>query len=132
MSTTCYCVLLRKASRKVSSLYDEALAPLGVNIAQFSLLRNLRKMAPVSLTDLGERLELDRSTIGRNTKVLQKMGLVSQIGGADHRETLLGLTAEGERVLVAGAPIWDGIQEKLEDKLGADRAAQLHDLLALL
>lgn len=60
----CHCIVLRKASRRVSSYYDEALAPLGVNIAQFSLLRNIDRMAPVSLTDLGMRVELDRSTVG--------------------------------------------------------------------
>lgn len=132
MSSTCYCVLLRKASRKVSSLYDDALAPLGINIAQFSLLRNIRKMAPVSLTDLGHKLELDRSTVGRNTKVLQKMGLLAQRSGTDSRETLLELSPKGAAILVAGAPIWDGIQEKMEDRLGPERSKQLHDLLALL
>ena len=132
MSSTCYCVLLRKASRKVSSLYDDALAPLGINIAQFSLLRHIRKMAPVSLTDLGHRLELDRSTVGRNTKVLQKMGLVTQLRGADSRETLLELSPEGTAILIAASPIWDSIQEKLEGKLGPERSEQLHDLLALL
>ncbi len=64
----CHCILLRKASRKVSSYYDEALAPLGVNIAQFSLLRNINRTAPVSLTDLAARVELDRSTLAAMQK----------------------------------------------------------------
>lgn len=54
--STCHCILLRKASRRVSSYYDEALAPLGVNIGQFSLLRHVNRLAPVSLTELANRV----------------------------------------------------------------------------
>lgn len=42
MSTGCYCTLPRKARRRFSGLYDEALAPPGINIAQYALLRTGR------------------------------------------------------------------------------------------
>eukprot|EP01035_Chromulina_nebulosa_P049431 gene49431-67135_t len=70
-SSSCYCILLRKASRRLSALYDEALEPFGINIGQFSQLRNIRRSQPVSLTALGGVMELDRSTVGRNTRVLE-------------------------------------------------------------
>lgn len=128
----CHCIMLRKASRKLSSYYDEALAPLGVNIGQFSLLRNVNRMAPVSLTDLAVAVELDRSTVGRNTKVLERMGLVTFGHGEDHREAMVELTDEGRALLKQGAPLWDGVQEAIEARLGAGDAAKLHDLLAAL
>ena len=128
----CHCIVLRKASRRVSSYYDEALAPLGVNIAQFSLLRNINRMAPVSLTDLGQRVELDRSTVGRNAKVLERMGLVDIRPGKDQREATLTVTDAGQAVLKEGAPLWDGVQASIESRLGADGAEQLRRLLAAL
>ncbi|NVP55871.1 MarR family winged helix-turn-helix transcriptional regulator [Mycoplana rhizolycopersici] len=131
-SDTCHCILLRKASRKVSSYYDEALAPLGVNIGQFSLLRNINRMAPVSLTELGARVELDRSTVGRNAKVLERMGLVAIATGEDHREAMLTITEAGHAVLKAGAPLWDGAQETIEARLGPDKTEQLRELLKAL
>ncbi len=131
-SDTCHCILLRKASRKVSSYYDEALAPLGVNIGQFSLLRNVNRLAPVSLTDLASRVELDRSTVGRNAKVLERMGMVAIGHGEDQREAVLTVTELGRAILTQGAPLWDGVQEDIEARLGPDKTRQLQELLAAL
>lgn len=128
----CHCTVLRKAARRVSARYDEALAPLGVNIAQFSLLRHIRRMAPVSLTDLAARVELDRSTVGRNAKVLQRMGLVASAAGEDQREAVLSITEAGRTVLRDGAPLWDGVQDDIEARLGEGKLEQLHHLLAAL
>ena len=50
MATQCYCIILRKAARRLTARYDAALAPLGLNLAQFSLLRNVERTGPVSLT----------------------------------------------------------------------------------
>ena len=129
---TCHCILLRRASRKVSSYYDEALAPLGVNIGQFSLLRNIRSMQPVSLTDLALRVELDRSTVGRNTKVLERMGLVATGLGEDQREAQLSLSDSGHALLTEGAPLWDSVQANIEERLGREKTQQLQELLNAL
>jgi len=129
---TCHCILLRKASRKLSSYYDEALAPLGINIGQFSLLRNIKRLQPVSLTELATKVELDRSTVGRNTKVLERMGLVTIGHGEDQREALLSLTEQGSELLARGAPLWDGVQDDIEARLGAEKTRQLQELLAAL
>lgn len=130
--SSCHCILLRKASRKVTALYDAALAPLGISVAQYSLLRTIRHAAPVSLTDLAHRTDLDRSTIGRNTKLLERMGLVSIAQGADQREASLALTGEGERILAEAAPLWDGAQRRIEAQLGPDAVDRLRDLLEAL
>ncbi|MBO0139896.1 MarR family transcriptional regulator [Agrobacterium sp. Ap1] len=129
---TCHCILLRKATRKVSSYYDEALAPLGVNIGQFSLLRNIRRMEPVSLTDLAHKVELDRSTVGRNAKVLERMELIAIGHGEDQREAVLTIAPKGREILEQGAPLWDGVQDDIEARLGQEKARQLQDLLAEL
>ncbi|MGA1833245.1 MarR family winged helix-turn-helix transcriptional regulator [Rhizobium wenxiniae] len=129
---TCHCILLRKATRKVSSYYDEALAPLGVNIGQFSLLRNIRRMEPVSLTDLAHKVELDRSTVGRNAKVLERMELIAIGHGEDQREAMLTIAPKGRDILEKGAPLWDGVQDDIEARLGREKARQLQDLLAEL
>ncbi|WP_159715866.1 MarR family winged helix-turn-helix transcriptional regulator, partial [Geminicoccus flavidas] len=85
-SSPCYCIALRAASRRLTTLYDAALQPVGINVAQFSLLRNVKRAQPVSLTELGRRMELDRSTVGRNVRLLQRMGLVRMASGSDQRE----------------------------------------------
>jgi DNA-binding MarR family transcriptional regulator len=113
----------------LTSIYDDALAPVGVNIAQFSLLRNVQRGEPLSLTELGQRLELDRSTVGRNVKVLVKSGLIALSKGKDQRESMLVLTDHGRRVLADGAPLWEAIQSKVERVLGPNGLKELQALL---
>ena len=131
-NSSCYCILLRKASRRLSALYDEALEPFGINIGQFSHLRSVKRNEPVSLTDLGSVMELDRSTIGRNTKVLERMGLVQTVSGDDQREALLQLSEKGRALLEQAEPVWEEVQVKIDARLGADRTGELQQLLAVL
>lgn len=133
MSNPCFCILLRQAARKSSSVYDQALAPLGINVAQFSLLRKIARAQSISqsisLTELARLADLDRSTMGRNAKVLQRMDLVEQMPGEDHRETHIALTAMGRDLVERGAPLWDEAQEEIEAKLGSEGVKQLLTLL---
>ncbi|MBS0269865.1 MAG: MarR family transcriptional regulator [Proteobacteria bacterium] len=132
MATKCYCIALRKAERRVTSVYDDALKPTGVNIAQFSLMRTIEREAPVSLSKIGRLAELDRSTVGRNVKVLERMGLVKTLHGEDQREAAVVLTARGRRVLVDGAKLWDEAQTAFERALGVAAAKHLRTLLQTL
>ena len=43
MAGECICAALRVAARKMTARYDAALEPIGVNLAQFSLLRNIHR-----------------------------------------------------------------------------------------
>ncbi|MGO4683680.1 MarR family winged helix-turn-helix transcriptional regulator [Hyphomicrobium sp. 2TAF46] len=132
MASKCYCIALRKAERRVTSVYDEALKPAGVNIAQFSLMRTIEREAPVSLSKIGRLAELDRSTVGRNVKVLERMGFVKTLHGEDQREAAVVLTARGRKVLVDGAKLWDEAQTTIEKKLGVVATRHLRTLLQTL
>lgn len=131
-SPVCICIALRQASRKLTAFYDEALAPTGVNIAQFSLLRKLRRHGALSLTALSELVELDRSTLGRNLRVLEKLGLVQLGPGKDQREQMAGLTQAGRTTLAAGDPLWEQAQASIAGKVGAAGVTQLEALLGAL
>jgi DNA-binding MarR family transcriptional regulator len=129
MSVPCICTTLRHASRRMAAFYDEAIAPVGVNIAQFSLMRTIARVAPVTLTELGRLTDLDRSTIGRNVRVLEKMGLAELGRGKDQREATVTLSDAGRQVLDDGAPLWDGAQQALDDRLGVENMRQLRAAL---
>lgn len=132
MTSRCYCTLLRDAARKATAIYDYALAPVGITIAQFRLLRILERQGPVSLTELGRLTELDRSTIGRNSRLLERMGLVRLSSGADQRESMVELDEGGRRALRIATPLWDHAQERIEASLGADAEERLRSLLRAL
>jgi DNA-binding MarR family transcriptional regulator len=130
MKNICYCAAVRAAARKTTALYDEALEPAGVNLAQYSLMRNIERAGTVSLTELGRMAELDRSTVGRNVKVLGRLRLVRLTPAKDQREAAVKLTAAGQEALRRGAPLWEAAQRRVEAVLGAGGAEQLR-ILAL-
>jgi DNA-binding MarR family transcriptional regulator len=130
MDSPCYCAALRAATRRLGAAYDAALEPFGINIAQFSLMRNIARRQSISLTDLGKMLELDRSTIGRNVRVLERSGLVTSGRGADdQREAIVSLTKRGLRVLDDAGPAWMACQREIEVRIGKKRVSDLRNIL---
>lgn len=132
MTTFCYNTALRGAARQITASYDAAVGAMGIGSAQFTLLKTLAAHEPLALTELGARLRLDRSTVGRNVRVLEKSGLLKLGEGADGRETAVALTTQGHKVLAAAAPLWEQAQQDLERRLGKEGAASLRALLQTL
>ncbi|WP_321384660.1 MarR family winged helix-turn-helix transcriptional regulator [Rhizobium sp.] len=84
----------------MAALYDAALSPVAINVAQFAMLRRIQRDQPVSLIELAKLHELDRSTMGRNVLVVEKPGLVITGAGHDMRENVVMLSDAGLAALV--------------------------------
>lgn len=119
------------ASRRLAAHYDEALKPLGVTIGQFNMIRVIGHRQRVSHTQLAADLDLDRSTIGRKTRVLSRAGYVESSEGSDRREALLVLSGKGRALLAAGLPVWSSVEKEVRSRIGSHRLVQLDDLLSL-
>ncbi|ANY85870.1 MULTISPECIES: MarR family winged helix-turn-helix transcriptional regulator [Pseudomonas] len=132
LTSECICTHLRRAARGVSRHYDEALAGFGVNVAQFSLLRHLQRLDRPSITTLAEAMGLDRSTLGRNLRVLEAEGLVKLADGDDQRNRVVLLSAAGEALLRAALPAWEQAQRQLVERLGEGQRDALIGLLERL
>lgn len=133
METLCYCTSLRAAARRVTALYDAALEPAGVNVAQFALLRRLAALGPLSIQRLAATIELERSTVARNVRVLQRAGLVNlRTAAADRRTTEIRLSDRGGERLRAAVPLWESAQHRIEEVLGAEGAGALRATLQSL
>ncbi|NQD93456.1 winged helix-turn-helix transcriptional regulator [Pseudomonas sp. CrR25] len=129
LPTHCLCTKLRRASRGVSKLYDEALIAVGLTVAQYSLLRHLQRLDQPSITSLAEAVGLDRSTLGRNLRVLESKGLVMLAGGEDQRNRLVCLTSRGKDSLVQALGAWEHVQQQLAQRVGPQQLAALMVLL---
>ncbi len=129
LTSQCLCTHLRRAARGVSRRYDEALEGFGINVAQFSLLRHLQRLDRPSISSLAEAMGLDRSTLGRNLRVLEADGLVALAEGDDLRNRLVLLTEQGKARLSAAEPAWEQAQLKMVTALGE---AQRDELVRLL
>ena len=114
----CLCFNLRKATRALTQTYDAALKPAGITAPQFTLLTAVKRQGPVPLSDLAAALGMDRTTLTRNLKPLQRDGLVASADGDDRRVRLLTLTAAGRTRLGYAEPLWRAVQLKVAGTFG--------------
>lgn len=119
-TVACYCANLRRAALALTALYDEALAPHGLKVTQFSLLHAVKRHGSPNLTRLAAATGLDRSTLGRNLRVLAGLGLVAFPPGEDQRDRVVSLTPEGRARLRAATAAWSSIQHAVSGALGAE------------
>ena len=129
LPTSCLCTQLRRASRGVTRLYDDALADVGLGAAQFSLLRHVQRLGQPSISVLAEAMGLDRSTLGRNLRVLQEQELLQLGEGHDLRAREVRLTEAGLQRIEQALPLWEQVQRELNARLGEDHRAELMALL---
>ena len=132
LTSECICTHLRRAARGVSRHYDEALVGFGINVAQFSLMRHLQRLDRPSITVLAESMGLERSTLGRNLRVLEAEGLVALADGDDQRNRVVLLTEAGAQRLQAAYPAWEQAQQLLVARLGEEQRDELVRLLGRL
>src|ERR1700744_924092 len=89
----CNCTALRKASRRISQLYDTALAPSGLKTTQRAILAQIRRSEPTTVGDLAEALVMDSGALAHTLKPLERDRLVAiAIDPDDRRNHLISLT----------------------------------------
>lgn len=129
MSSACACSRIRRASRALTRLYDEALAPAGLTTTQFAILRTLERLGPSSVTALAHATGHERSAMTRNLHPLEERHCIAIGAGPDQRSRAVSLTAAGRAAIAQAEPGWHEVQARVEAELGADDHAQLHALL---
>ncbi len=131
---TCAVFNLRKASRVVTRLYEEIMKPSGILPTQFTLLVATRALGPVTITKMAELLVMDRTTLTRNLKPLEREGLLSVAPGKDdQRSREVCLTRKGQKKLEQALPLWKEAQRQMQQALGVSRLDRiLGDLTAVV
>lgn len=129
----CHCIGMRKATRRITQYYDDRLAPSGLRTTQFSILQLIRSAEAISVRDLAEQLDLDRTTAGKNLQPLLRTGHIEIVKSAgDARFHVISLTAKGKTALAKAAPLWNEAQSRFERANGANDVADLRSALAKL
>ncbi|MBI1773807.1 MAG: winged helix-turn-helix transcriptional regulator [Proteobacteria bacterium] len=127
----CTCQRLRKATRRVTQIYEGFLAPVGLTSPQFGLLANLAARDDVSMNELAERLVTDPTTLNRNLKPLEKAGYLKiDSGSDDRRRRRIALTERGRQTFERAIPLWRQAQQHLEAVLGRKDLEALNDALS--
>jgi DNA-binding MarR family transcriptional regulator len=121
---------VRRLSRVVSGIYDEALGPLKLKISQFSILVALDRRGRSTAVDLCRLLMMDSSTASRNLQRMRRRGWISLVGDRDGSGQKLSLTRDGTKVLREAYPLWRKAQAEATRRLRADGLNALDTVLA--
>ena len=117
----CACGRLRRAARALTQLYDDAMAPAGLRVTQFSLLRTLSRDGPLKISDLATRQLLDRTALSRNLDPLVEQGHVEVVRGSDARTKEVAITRKGAAALKVAEPFWTRAQTEVARRVGVER-----------
>ena len=128
-SSPCACSRLRRATRAITQLYDDALAPSGLRTTQFGLLRTLARHETMTISSLAAEMLLDRTALSRNLDPLVERGLVEIATGMDLRTRQITMTAAGKRAVDVAEPHWADAQREVSRRIGKLRLAELYTLL---
>jgi DNA-binding MarR family transcriptional regulator len=133
----CTCLRARRATRQLTQIYDEALAPVRLTINQFGVLAHLHGATfdgrnYLSLGALADLIGKHPSTLNRDLKPLKIRGLVADSKDpTDGRVRAVHLTAKGRALLLKALPDWRRAEAEIRKALGAETTLALNGLLEL-
>jgi DNA-binding MarR family transcriptional regulator len=126
----CNCLVLRQASRTITNAYDQMLSGSGLRVTQFSILYMLSGRGQMTVGEMASELVMDRTTLTRNLKPLERDALVvSGPSEQDRRERIISLSPAGKAKVKTVLPLWHKAQQSFEASFGAARADELRGLL---
>src|SRR6516164_10188285 len=129
----CNCTALRKASRRISQLYDAALAPSGLKTTQRAILAQIRRCQPTTVGSLAEALVMDAGALAHTLKPLERDGLVSiDVDREDRRNRVIRLTPAARTRLAECDILWENAQRGFEAAFGRVKSEALGEAMRFL
>lgn len=126
----CNCFAIRQAARFVSQLYERHVSQAGITAAQFTLLAAIARRPNVTMQDLADSMVMDRTTLVRALKPLQRDGFVAAAQqDAGSRAVGLHLSDTGAKKHIEAGQHWLAAQKEFEEKFGRERANELRKSL---
>ncbi len=124
----CMCASLRRASRAITQLYEQAVGPAGLTATQFTILQTLSLAGEVTQGELARILAMDSTTLTRTLAGMSRSGWITKRRGKDRREWRMQLSTVGKTLFKQALPHWEKAQTQLRRQLG-DRLSD--DLMKL-
>jgi len=117
----CACFNVRKSARVITKHYDDALQSLELKPTQFTILAVLSSVDTITVTDLADYMILDRTTLTRNLRPLEKQGMIKTGAGEDRRTRMISLSKKGLNKLEMAIPLWKQAQKDITKYMGSNR-----------
>jgi len=105
----------------ITKHYDDALQSLELKPTQFTILAVLSSVETITVTDLADYMILDRTTLTRNLRPLEKQGMIKTGAGEDRRTRMISLSKKGLNKLEMAIPLWKQAQKDITKYMGSNR-----------
>lgn len=128
----CAHMSIRRASRLIGQFYDARMKPADVLPTQYSLMVLLNRLEAAPISQLAEAVGMDRTTLTRNLKLLERDGLVRQDIGEDARTRFYSLSSEGHLALKDTFTHWQSTYADFVARFGEERWQNLRSELRAL
>tara|TARA_B100002052_G_scaffold294865_1_gene320358 strand:- start:1780 stop:2190 length:411 start_codon:yes stop_codon:yes gene_type:complete len=125
----CNCYTIRKISSKISKIYDNALNTVDLKITQYAILKYIIILKKTSLKNLSTAMDYNRSTLGRNIRVLERKKLIRFNKGEDKREVEITITDDGQKIFKIARQSWENINNQISENLGKNKRKMLEEIL---
>lgn len=126
----CTCFNVRRVSRVITQFFDAEVRRHGMRPTQTPILRALQARHGWGMSELSEWLGMERTTLLRNLRPLQRDGLVRVKGAGRGGHVELEITAKGRAALAKMLPSWRAAQDKVVATLGVERWSRIINDLA--
>jgi DNA-binding MarR family transcriptional regulator len=121
----CVCFNMRRVSRVFAQFFVSELNHHGLLPTQTPILTALSSYPDASMADLSDWLGMDRTTLVRNLRPLERDGLVKSAGKGRGNKVSLSITPKGRTALQKFVPDWQVTQQKVIKTLGAERWTEI-------
>src|SRR5438128_12643012 len=115
----CVCFNLRWVTRAVTQFYDAEMRRHGIRPTQGTILSSLQARESWNMAELSDWLGMERTTLVRNLRPLQRDGFVKVGGGGRGNRVELSITAKGRKQVEKFMPAWESAQSTAVQVLGA-------------
>jgi DNA-binding MarR family transcriptional regulator len=132
VASLCVGTATRKASRRLTQLYDTALNPCGLRSTQYAILAELdrRSQKPPTMRELADALVMDRSALGHNLRPLERSGLIAlDESEKDRRRRHVVMAPRGKAKFKEAKRLWQTAQDRFSELFGKSQAADLRATL---
>ncbi len=124
---------IRRLEREIAFQQKEDTSCCGVSLTHCYALVEMADCCELSVTELAENLELDKSTLSRTVESMVASGLVTRtVNKTDRRRTILRLTPEGQATINGINETCDDYYKKLFKLIDAEKHHIISEAVELL
>lgn len=127
-SPTCINLQVMRSSHYILKTYDEAYRPFGIRATQMPVLGAVARRQPVTIRQIADELESERSVMSRKLQVMEKSGWIKQDPQTTGKEKSFVLTEKGKNLITQILPVRMEVQQRL---MSALNESELNLLLSL-